>query len=121
MPVTAGPDGPSRTGRPSEVAADTVISFAADILPIFQKRCAECHGGEDESGGVVTEAYLDLLSYDGVMAGSEYGTVVEPGDPKASALVDMIVSGEMPEEGDLVPPEEIEIIRAWVESGAPDN
>jgi len=100
---------------------DTVTSFVDDVLPIFLERCAECHGGEDQSGGVVTEAYLDLLSYEGVMAGSEYGTVIEPGDPKSSTLVDMIVSGEMPEEGDLVPAEEIEVIRAWVEAGAPDN
>ncbi len=37
------------------------------------------------------------------------------------ALVDMITSGEMPEEGDPVPPEKIELIRAWIEAGAPDN
>ena len=98
-----------------------MISFADDILPIFQKRCSECHGGEGEDGQVTTEAYLNLLSHEGVMAGSEYGTVIEPGAPEASTLIDMITSGEMPEEGDPVPPEEIQLIRAWIEAGAPNN
>lgn len=102
-------------------AADTVVSFSADVLPIFQERCAACHGGEDENGEVITEAYLDLLSYEGAMAGSEFGTVIEPGDPDASILVDMISAGDMPEEGDPVPPEEIELIRAWIAQGAEDN
>ncbi len=126
--LTAGWVAPARVSAnlpgPSWVAAaspDTVIGFADDILPIFQQRCAKCHGGEDEDGQVITEAYLNLLSYEGVTAGSEYGTVIEPGDPDASTLVDMITSGEMPEEGDPVPPEEIELIRAWIEAGALDN
>ncbi len=122
--LAAGWAAPGPLPSPSGVmtaSPDTVISFADDILPIFQHRCAKCHGGEGEDGLVITEAYLTLLSYEGVMAGSEFGTVIEPGDPDASTLVDMITSGEMPEEGDPVPPEEIELIRAWIEAGALDN
>jgi mono/diheme cytochrome c family protein len=107
--------------RAPEALRDTVVSFAADILPIFQQRCAQCHGGEGEDGEVYTEAYLDLQTYKGVMAGSEYGPVVTPGDPGESVLIEMISEGEMPEEGDPVPPEEIAIISAWIEAGAPDN
>lgn len=97
------------------------VSFANDVLPIFQQRCAECHGATDENGEVRTEVSLNLLEYERVMAGSEFGTVIEAGDPANSFLLDMIVDGTMPEQGDPVPEEEIAIIRAWIEAGAPNN
>ena len=102
-------------------SAQDSVSFASDILPIFQQRCAQCHGAEDENGEIRTEVSLNLLEYERVMAGSEFGTVIEAGDPDGSFLLDMIVAGDMPEEGDRVPEEEIAIIRAWIEAGAPNN
>lgn len=117
--ASAGP--PREAARPATAVPDTVMSFADDVLPIFRERCAQCHGGEDEAGQVITEAYLDLLTYEGVMMGSEFGTVVEPGEPAESVLLDMVEVGDMPEEGDPLPPEEIEIIRAWIAQGAADN
>ncbi len=102
-------------------SAQDSVSFANDILPIFQQRCAQCHGAEDENGEIRTEVSLNLLEYERVMAGSEFGTVIEAGDPDGSFLLDMIVAGDMPEEGDRVPEDEIAIIRAWIEAGAPNN
>ena len=103
-----------------DVPQDTV-SFADDILPIFRQRCAECHGAEDENGEVRTEVSLNLLNYERVMMGSEFGTVIEAGDPANSFLLDMIVDGTMPETGDPVPEDEIALNRAWIESGAPNT
>ncbi|MDE2781580.1 MAG: hypothetical protein OXK77_01365 [Gemmatimonadota bacterium] len=103
------------------IALQDTVSFADDILPIFRQRCGECHGAEDENGEVRTEVSLNLLEYDRVIAGSEFGTVVEAGDPANSFLLDMIVDGTMPEQGDPVPEEEIALIRAWIEAGAPNN
>lgn len=102
-------------------SAQDTVSFANDVLPIFRQRCAECHGATDENGEVRTEVSLNLLEYERVMAGSEFGTVVEAGDPANSFLLDMIMDGTMPEQGDPVPEEEIAIIRAWIEAGAPNN
>ncbi len=114
---------PLATGAdPSAPAtAQDSVSFAEDILPIFRARCAECHGAEDENGEVRTEVSLNLLEYERVMAGSEFGTVIEAGDPEGSFLLDMIVAGDMPETGDPVPEEEIALIRAWIVAGAPNN
>lgn len=106
---------PVRTPQPAQV------SFAGDVLPILQNRCVECHGGIDENGEERREALLDLRSYDGVMAGSEFGEVIEPGDAEASYLLEMIVEGDMPEEGDPVPEAEIETIRSWITAGAENN
>lgn len=99
------------------------VSFAKQILPIFQNRCAKCHGAEGEDGEVRTEVSLSLLEYERVMIGSEFGTVIEAGDPDGSFLVDMITAGDMPPEGegDKVPAEEIALIRSWIEQGALNN
>lgn len=122
-----GDRGDTESGRDWNTVASVAvppqdsISFANDILPIFQQRCAQCHGATDENGEVRTEVSLNLIEYERVMAGSEFGTVIEAGDPDGSFLMDMIVAGDMPEEGDRVPNEEIALIRAWIEAGAPNN
>ncbi len=59
------------------------------------------------------------------MAGSTWGTVIEAGNPDDSILFDMVQAGDMPSQDDgpvdPVTPEELEVIRAWIEAGAPDN
>ena len=52
-------------------------SFAQYILPIFQEECTFCHGPDDAHNG------LRLDSYDGVMKGTNFGAVVEPGYTEA--------------------------------------
>lgn len=116
--ATSSPASNPRLGEPQDT-----VSFATQILPIFEKRCAKCHGAKDENGEVRTEVSLSLIEYERVMVGSEFGTVVEAGDPDGSFLIDMITAGDMPPEGegDKVPPEEIALIRAWIEQGALNN
>ena len=75
----------------------------------------ECHGSETK------EVELGLLTYEDVMKGSQYGTVIEAGDPDNSLLLEMVVAGEMPQEADPLPEEEIEILRSWIAAGAENN
>ena len=96
------------------------VSYASDIDPIFQASCVQCHGGEYD-GEPRLEASLNLTTYEGVMAGSEFGSVVEPGDPDGSILLEMVAVGDMPEEGDPLTPEQIEAIRTWIAEGAQNN
>lgn len=91
------------------------VSFSAEVMPILENRCWECHSDENAELG------LKLDTYEGVMAGSDYGTVVEPGDPDGSLLVDMVASGDMPEDGDPMPAEELEVIKTWIAEGANNN
>lgn len=97
------------------VAAHEPVSFSQEVMPILEQYCWECHGEE------TTELGLRLDSYERVMAGSDYGTVIEPGDPDGSLLVDMVEAGDMPEEGDPMPPEQLEIIKTWIAEGAQNN
>ena len=103
------------------VPAQTPPTFAADVMPIFEGSCIECHGGVNEGGEEMLEAYLSLTTYEGLMMGSEFGTVVEAGESGESVLIDMIVSGDMPEEGDPLTPEQIDVIKAWIDAGAENN
>jgi hypothetical protein len=64
---------------------------------------------------------FSVENYETVMKGSWNGTVVEPGDAESSYLFGLVVSGEMPKRGPRLLPAEIEAIRAWIESGSPNN
>lgn len=112
--VTPTPEtGPTPTPVPTVDLAN--VSFANNVLPLFEEHCARCHGGDNPEQG------LRLTSQAEVLAGSVNGSVVEPGDVENSYLIDQIVTGRMPKEGPKLTPAEIEIITAWVEQGALDN
>lgn len=96
------------------------VSFSNDILPLFEKKCISCHGGEVD-GEIVTESQLDLTTYEAVMAGSEFGPVIEPGDVEGSYLFESVELGDMPEDDDPLSEKEIEMIREWILAGAPNN
>jgi len=108
-------------GSSTPTTSVALESWGTDVVPIFRNSCISCHGGVGEDGEITTEASLDLTTYEGTMAGSEYGTVVEPGNADESLLLEMIVSGEMPEEGDPLAEGDIEKIRAWIAAGAQNN
>jgi mono/diheme cytochrome c family protein len=97
-----------------------LASFADDIMPILERSCVSCHGAEVD-GEIVIELSLNLMTYEGLMAGSEYGTVIEPGDPGNSLFLEMVEAGDMPEDGDPLSAEEIELIRTWIAEGAENN
>jgi hypothetical protein len=97
------------------------VSFARDVMPILEGRCISCHGGPRREGGQRIEEGLSLLSHREVMAGSTWGPVVLPGDPAGSYLLELILSGEMPDDAPRLLPREIRVITQWILAGAPDN
>lgn len=125
LTVQAAPSAPApaEAHRPVAVAAaQEAPSFADDIMPIFERSCVSCHGAYNEDvDSVVTEEMLDMTTYDGLMGGSQWGTVIEPGDAANSILYDMVLEGDMPDEGDPLPEAEIELIGAWIDAGAENN
>lgn len=108
---------PSPTAAPTATAtvATSDVSFSRNVLPIFTQVCVKCHGGEKTQHG------LSLKTYDDVMAGSENGYVIVPGDPVNSVLIDLITKGKMPKQGPRLLPAEIKLITEWVKDGAPNN
>ena len=94
----------SLLGSGSVVAAETTFPpdqiefFEKEVRPVLAERCYECHGAHKHQNG------LRLDSREAVVRGSDYGKVVEPGNPSASKLIKAIhhapgVEG-MPKTGD---------------------
>ena len=107
------PPPPTDTAVPTEEPA---ISFANDILPILESRCKNCHGGDRG-----TEEGLDMTSYANLMAGSDNGPVVMPGDADNSLMVEMLVQNKMPKRGPKLTPPQVQSIIDWINQGALDN
>ena len=92
------------------------VDFATNIAPILEQRCQACHGAALRSGG------LRLDSREAALKGGYSGPVIVAGKSAESRLI-LLVSGAggnlvMPPTGERLPPEEIELLRAWVDQGA---
>lgn len=94
-------------------AAADFETGAGDLL---LRRCLECHGSSDPSGG------LDLSRAEGLLAGGDSGAVVMPGNPAASLLLARVIAGEMPPPKNGVdqqlPAAEIDRLQEWIAAGA---
>jgi uncharacterized membrane protein len=99
----------------SASSVNSSVSFSVDVLPILQSRCSSCHGGRR------TEEGLNLLSYAAVMAGSEHGAVVIPGDAVNSKLATLVATGKMPKQGPKLTPAQVQMIVDWINAGALNN
>ena len=97
------------------VPAGATVSFATDILPLFESRCLNCHGGNR------TEAELSLKTYADVMTGSEGGLVITSGDAVNSVLHEMVATQEMPKRGPKLTPAQVQLIADWINQGALNN
>jgi hypothetical protein len=103
---------------------ERAVSFSTQVKPVLDANCLECHrqGGEGfEASGFSMETYED------VMIGTRYGPMVIAGDPLGSNIL-VLMEGRadpsisMPHGSDIrVPQADIDLIRAWIEQGAPNN
>ena len=93
------------------------VSFRGDVLPILERKCAACHQGPAAQKGLRVSSVEDLLG------GGESGPAIVPGKPDDTLLLAM-AGGDtpaMPPVGDPLAQGELETIRAWIASGAPDD
>ncbi len=108
------------------------VSFQADVQPIFEKHCIECHNGAGE--GVVASGF-SVHNYDSVMQGTSLGKVVISGSSISSTLYLVVAQKTAPEiqmpphhreawaEGRGLPllESDVAIIAAWIDQGARNN
>ena len=99
--------------------AQVKVEFARDIQPIFERSCLTCHGAQRPKGG------LRLDHRDGALKGGDSGKAILPGVSTNSPLVLAVAGmhddiGRMPPKGKGNPltPEEIGLLRAWIDQGA---
>jgi hypothetical protein len=101
------PPPPAETNL-SDTENPTFDSYAG---PLFAAQCTVCHGGSSPQKG------LDLSTYAGAMAGGEDGPVIIPGDSAGSKLVE-VQSGQHFANFST---EELDVIKAWIDAGAPEK
>lgn len=112
IPQTPTPrPSPTPTQTPVETipGASAVLTYDGFAGPLFQQKCAMCHGATTATAG------LNLATYADTLKGAKSGLVILPGDPNGSKLVEVQKAGGHP--GQFTS-DELEQIVAWIASGA---
>ncbi|REJ81801.1 MAG: DUF1549 domain-containing protein, partial [Planctomycetota bacterium] len=101
---------------PATCVADA--NYESDIKPLFAKKCGACHSALEQ------EADLRLDAGTLIHQGGGSGAVIIPGDADGSLLFERITAEDpadrMPPEGEGEPltPEQIDLVRSWINGGA---
>jgi N-acyl-D-amino-acid deacylase len=87
------------------------VDFGKDVLPMLRQNCVSCHGPAQQSSGLRLDRKSSVLGHRGIV----------PGTSANSLIYQRIVGSEygmqMPPTGPLRP-EQIRIIKAWIDQGA---
>jgi WD40 repeat protein len=105
----------ARAPRPQSRSASAGVSFS-QVEEILRESCEHCHNADDEEGGLLMDSYASLI------AGGEHGNALVPGDSASSRLMQMIdgkLKPRMPYKEDPLPRAQAELIRRWIDEGAP--
>ena len=110
---------------PERGVATDAPDFNRDIRPILSNNCFHCHGPDEESRkGGQDGLRLDTAEGARVDLGGGVFAIV-PGHPDRSELIARLVSKEAdelmppPASGKSLTPAEIDLLRRWIEAGAP--
>jgi cytochrome c553 len=108
---------PPPTRSPASVAPGTP-TFSQDVRPILTPRCLSCHSARFDAGG------FDMESYEAMLTSGHNAPNIVPGDAKSRLL--RLLRGEALDGTRPMPPgpplsaDEIAVIEAWIEAGAPE-
>ncbi len=102
--------------------AVSALDYERDIMPIFAKKCADCHSraSGESKGGLILDDPRHLLGRLGK------NNLVVPGDWDASYLFITLYRPERDEDamppkgkGERLTPEEVTLVQRWITEGAP--
>ena len=114
-----GDDKPAQTAK-----AGPPVDFKSQVLPILQQSCIDCHNAELHFAG------LRFDRRDLALKGGDSGSPVRPGKSAESLLIRRLVDRDAgvimpptfpfcPGEKVGLPEEQIELLKAWIDQGAP--
>ncbi len=102
---------PAPAPMPTPGPAPENPTYGANVGDILQATCAACHNATTLAGG------LDLTSYAAAMHGGKDGAVIQPGDAQGSLLLSVQSSKHFANLSSA----ELDIVRRWIEAGAPER
>ncbi len=118
--AASGYGGDDKKGTPGAGKAKPV-GFARDVRPILSDHCFACHGPDDKA----RKAGLRLDTQEGAFGALESGAhAVVPGKPEDSEVIGRVESHNPDEQmpppkfGKPLSPEQVTVLRRWVEQGA---
>jgi hypothetical protein len=98
-------------------ALGQTVSFRSQVAPILVNNCLACHGPKKAEGGYRVDNFERLMA-----AGESGSHGFSPKAVDASEAFRRIVSTDvverMPLEGDPLTPDQIELIKKWIDEGA---
>ena len=98
-------------------AADSPVSFRAQVAPILMEQCQTCHGPTQQKGGYRVDTFEFLSRNED---GSDPALV--PGQPEKSGLYQLLVAEDaedrMPQKADPLPKASTDIVKQWIAEGA---
>src|SRR5438552_15053282 len=100
-------DLPPAAGRP--------VDFVKDIKPLFEAACIKCHAKGKDKGGFSLETRESFLKGGDTEAGAVVGKGAE------SNIVELVAGMDpdsiMPKKGARWTPEQVGLLRAWIDQG----
>jgi len=100
------------------------VSYKETIAPLLTDHCGRCHMG---NGPGTQKSGLAMDSYEQLLKGTRIGAVIQPGDATGSTLLSLVEGRadpaiRMPLDGhNPFRPDEIKLLRRWIDEGAKDN
>ena len=108
----------------SPVQGQKEISYKNDVYPILHDYCLNCH---EPGGKGYVKSGLDMSTYQSLMKGTNFGSVINPGDSYTSVLIELVEGRAHPSikmpfgmEGGLAK-DKIGTLKKWIQQGAKDN
>lgn len=95
-------------GIPAQVCDTIDVSYSADIVPVLQSNCTNCHSGSAPQGGINLSEYSQVRVY--AENGKLFGSINhEPG------------FSSMPPSQPKLPSCTLKVVKAWIDQGIQNN
>jgi hypothetical protein len=111
-----GADGlPAAAPVAVRVTQAPLVDFAAQIQPILEANCLECHSQDKRKGGLSLATYADLLD------GGRSGPILRPGKGADSLMLHRVtaeIEPQMPLDQLALSADEVALLRLWIDQGA---
>jgi hypothetical protein len=117
MPWVVGAVAPTAEAiRQLPPPAARTVDFVKDVQPILEESCIKCHGRGKEKGGWRLDSRATALE------AADSGVSIVPGKSAESHLIHLVAGTDpddvMPQKGTRLTPEQVGILRAWIDQGA---
>lgn len=92
------------------------VDFKQDIQPLLEASCIKCHAHGQKKGS------FQIDTRETVLKGGETGPGIVPGNSARSYLIHLVAGADpdkiMPQKGPRLTPDQIGLLRAWIDQGA---